>query len=108
MVSYPCGPPSRLDAEVRHAALVPTWWSAYSRASLAFWKWRGGVDQLRAFFVHGRDVPALGTAVHTLDSSRPWSWVRATTGGLMGNVGARVSECAAIRIRGSALYCCAT
>ena len=26
MVSYPCGPPSSLDTEVRHAALVQTWW----------------------------------------------------------------------------------
>ena len=27
------------------------------------WKWRDVVDQIRAFFVHGPDVPALGTAV---------------------------------------------
>ena len=34
---------------------------------------------IRAFFVHGPDVPALGTAVHTLGSSRPWSWLGTRT-----------------------------
>ena len=33
MVSYPCGPPSSLDTEVRHAALVQTWAAAYFQAS---------------------------------------------------------------------------
>jgi hypothetical protein len=33
---------------------------------------------IRAFFVHGPDVPALGTAVHTLGSSRQWSWLGTT------------------------------
>ena len=56
------------------------------------WKCCDVVDQIRAFLVHGPDVPALGTAVvvsakqfaqeragpthcHTLDSSGPWSWL---------------------------------
>ena len=39
---------------------------------------RGVTAVYQAFFVHGRDMPALGTAVHTLDSSRPWSWLGTT------------------------------
>ena len=61
---------------------MPHWCQPGSRPTHGrvwlFWKWRYVVDQLRAFFVHGRDVPALGTAVHTLDSSRPWSWLGGT------------------------------
>ena len=35
----------------------------HGRGVWLFGKWRDVVDQLRAFFVHGPDVPALGTAV---------------------------------------------
>ena len=43
---------------VANRLLVPI----HGRGGWGFGKWRDVVDQLRAFFAHGPDVPALGTA----------------------------------------------
>ena len=53
------GIPLRVKALVANRLLGPI----HGRGVWLFGKWRDVVDQLRAFFVHGPDVPALGTAV---------------------------------------------